>query len=149
MAEKGNNSGAEKESDTVKQGQHITNSDDDKSPDETAEMANGVCEKTVEAEGDLVKQGITYDGESGEQTKNCDDDNVMIGENIDESKANLDATQKPNINFDLVVKKEIVGISIDLDGGHSRHDEAPPPRSEMKENNHQLNPLSSSKSKSQ
>ena len=40
-----------------------------KSPDETAEMANGVCEKTVEVEGDLVKQGIMYDGESGEQTK--------------------------------------------------------------------------------
>ena len=85
-AKKGNNSGAEKESDAVKQGQHITNSDHDKSPDEMAEMANGVCEKTVELEGDVVKQGMTYDGESGEQTKNCDD-----RENIDESKANLDA----------------------------------------------------------
>ena len=40
----------------------------------------------MEVEGDLVKQGITYDGKSGEQTKNRDDDNVMIGENIDESK---------------------------------------------------------------
>ena len=37
---------------SVKQGQHITHSDHDKSPDETAEMANGVCEKTVELEGD-------------------------------------------------------------------------------------------------
>ena len=85
-AKKGNNSGAEKESDAVKQGQHITHSDHDKSPDEMAEMANGVCEKTVELEGDVVKQGMTYDGESGEQTKNRDD-----RENIDESKANLDA----------------------------------------------------------
>ena len=53
----------------------------------------------------------------------------MIGENIEESKANLDATQKPNINYinlDLAVKREIVGISIDLDGGHSQHDKAPP-----------------------
>ena len=51
-----------------------------------------------------------YYGKSGEQTKNCDDDNVMT--NIDESKANLDATQRPNINSDLAVKKrEIVGIS--------------------------------------
>ena len=97
-AEKGNNSGAEEESDALKQvimydgtsGQHITNSDDDKSPDEMAEMANGLCEKTVEIEGDLVKQGITYDGESGEQTKNRDDDSIIIGENICESKANLD-----------------------------------------------------------
>ena len=63
MAEKGNNSVGEKELDAVKQvimydgasGQQITNSDDDKSPDEMAEMANGVCEKTVEVEGDLVK----------------------------------------------------------------------------------------------
>ena len=126
-AEKGNNSGAEKELDAVKQGQHITNSDESsKSPDEMAEMANGVCKKTVQVEGDLVKQGITYDGESGEQTKNHDDDNVMIGENIDESKAHLDATQKPNINLDLGVKREIVGISIDLDGGHSWHDKTPP-----------------------
>ena len=102
-AEKANNSGAEEESDALKQviindgtsGQHITNSDDDKSPDETAEMANGLCEKTVEIEGDLVKQGITYDGKSGEQTKNCDDDSIIIGENIYESKANLDkATHK-------------------------------------------------------
>ena len=45
---------------------------------------------------------------------------------IDESKANLDATQKPNMNLDLAVKREIVGISIDLDGGHSRHDKAFP-----------------------
>ena len=133
-AEKGNDSGTEKELDAVKQvimydgasGQHITNSDDDKSPDEMAEMANGVCEKTVEVEGDLVKQSIMYDGESGEQTKNRDDDNVMIGENIDESTANPDAMQKPNINLDLAVKREIVGISIDLDGGHSRHDKVPP-----------------------
>ena len=133
-AEKGNKSVAEKELDAVKQvimydgasGQHITNSDDDKSPDEMAEMANGVCEKTVEVEGDLVKQGITYDGKSGEQTKNRDDDNVMIGENIDESKANLDAMQRPNINSDLAVKREIVGISIDLDGGHSLHDKGLP-----------------------
>ena len=62
-AKKGNNSGAEKESDAVKQGQHIT-----KSPDEMAEIANCVCEKTVELEGDVVKQGMMYDGESGEQT---------------------------------------------------------------------------------
>ena len=99
-AKKGNNSGAEKESDAVKQGQHITHSDHDKSPDETAEMANGVCEKTVELEGDLVKQGMTYDGESGEQTKNCDD-----RENIDESKANLDAksemTDRENLFSDI------------------------------------------------
>ena len=74
-------------------------------------MANGVCKKAVEVEGDLVKQGIMYDGESGEQTKNCDDNNVMILENINESKANLDATQRPNINMDLAVKREIVGIS--------------------------------------
>ena len=106
MTETGNNSVAEKESDVVKQvitydsasGQHITNSDDDKSADEMAEMANGVYEKAVGVEGDLVKQGIMYDGESGEQIKNRDDDNIMIGENIDESKANLDATQRPNIN---------------------------------------------------
>ena len=99
-AKKGNNSGAEKESDPVKQGQHITHSDHDKSPDETAEMANGVCEKTVELEGDLVKQGMTYDGESGEQTKNRDD-----RENIDESKANLDAksemTDRENLFSDI------------------------------------------------
>ena len=99
-AKKGNNSGAEKESDAVKQGQHITHSDHDKSPDETAEMANGVCEKTVELEGDVVKQGITYDGESGEQTKNRDD-----RENIDESKANLDAksemTDRENLFSDI------------------------------------------------
>ena len=99
-AKKGNNSGAEKESDAVKQGQHITNSDDDKRPDETAEMANGVCEKTVELEGDVVKQGMTYDGESGEQTKNHDDH-----ENIDESKANLDAksemTDRENLFSDI------------------------------------------------
>ena len=99
-AKKGNNSGAEKESDAVKQGQHITHSDHDKSPDETAEMANGVCEKTVELEGDLVKQGMTYDGESGEQTKNRDD-----RENIDESKANLDAksemTDRENLFSDI------------------------------------------------
>ena len=99
-AKKGNNSGAEKESDAVKQGQHITHSDHDKSPDETAEMANGVCEKTVELEGDVVKQGMTYDGESGEQTKNCDD-----RENIDESKANLDAksemTDRENLFSDI------------------------------------------------
>ena len=63
-----------------------------------AENANGVYEKAVEVEGDLVKQGLMYDGESGEQIKNCDDDNVMIGENIDEIKANLGATQRPNIN---------------------------------------------------
>ena len=55
-----------------------------------AEMANGLCKKTVEIEGDLVKQGIMYDGESGEQTKNCDDDSIIIGENIYESKAYLD-----------------------------------------------------------
>ena len=67
-------------------------------------MADGVCEKEVEVEGDLVKQA--------EQTKNCDDDTVMIGENIDESKANLDATQRPNINLDLAVQeREIVGMS--------------------------------------
>ena len=42
-------------------------------------------------------------------------------------KLNLDAMQKPNINSDLAVKREIVGISIDLDGGHSQHDKAPPP----------------------
>ena len=99
-AKKGNNSGAEKESDAVKQGQHITNSDHDKSPDETAEMANCVCEKTVELEGDVVKQGMTYDGESGEQTKNRDD-----RENIDESKANLDAksemTDRENLFSDI------------------------------------------------
>ena len=99
-AKKGNNSGAEKESDAVKQGQHITNSDDDKRPDETAEMANGVCEKTVELEGDVVKQGMTYDGESDEQTKNRDD-----RENIDESKANLDAksemTDRENLFSDI------------------------------------------------
>ena len=99
-AKKGNNSGAEKESDAVKQGQHITHSDHDKSPDETAEMANGVCEKTVELEGDVVKQGMTYDGESGEQTKNRDD-----RENIDESKANLDAksemTDRENLFSDI------------------------------------------------
>ena len=96
-AEKGNNNGAQEESDALKQviindgasGQHIRNSDDDKSPDETAEMANGICEKTVEIEGD-VKQAITYDGQSGEQTKNRDDHSVIIGENIYESKANLD-----------------------------------------------------------
>ena len=70
-AETGNNSVAGKESDVVKQvimydgtsGQHITNSDDDKSADEMAEMANGVCEKALEVEGDLVKQGIMYYGE--------------------------------------------------------------------------------------
>ena len=99
-AKKGNNSGAEKESDAVKQGQHITNSDHDKSPDETAEMANGVCEKTVELKGDVVKQGMTYDGESGEQPKNRDD-----LENIDESKANLDAksemTDRENLFSDI------------------------------------------------
>ena len=99
-AKKGNNSGAENESDAVKQGQHITHSDHDKSPDETAEMANGVCEKTVELEGDVVKQGMTYDGESGEQTKNRDD-----RENIDESKANLDAksemTERENLFSDI------------------------------------------------
>ena len=99
-AKKGNNSGAEKESDAVKQGQHITHSDHDKSPDETAEMANGVCEKTVELEGDVIKQGMTYDGESGERTKNCDD-----RENIDESKANLDAksemTDRENLFSDI------------------------------------------------
>ena len=99
-AKKGNNSGAEKESDAVKQGQHITHSDHDKSPDEMAEMANGVCEKTVELEGDVVKQGMMYDGESGEQTKNCDD-----CENIDESKANLDAksemTDRENLFSDI------------------------------------------------
>ena len=99
-AKKGNNSGAEKESDAVKQRQHITHSDHDKSPDETAEMANGVCKKTVELEGDLVKQGMTYDGESGEQTKNRDD-----RENIDESKANLDAksemTDRENLFSDI------------------------------------------------
>ena len=99
-AEKGNNSGAEKESDAVKQGQHITHSDHDKSPNETAEMANGVCKKTVELEGDVVKQGMTYDGESGEQTKNRDD-----RENIDESKANLDAksemTDRENLFSDI------------------------------------------------
>ena len=99
-AKKGNNSGAEKESDPVKQGQHITHSHHDKSPDETAEMANGVCEKTVELEGDVVKQGMTYDGESGEQTKNRDD-----RENIDESKANLDAksemTDRENLFSDI------------------------------------------------
>ena len=119
MAETGNNSVTEKESDVIKQvimydgasGQYITKSDDDKSADEMAEMANGVCKKAVEVEGDLVKQGIVYDGESGEQTRNCDDDNVIIDENINESKANLDATQRPNINSDLAVKKEIVGIS--------------------------------------
>ena len=118
--ETGNNSVAEKESDVVKQvimydgasGQHITNSNDDKSADEMAEMANGVCEKALEVEGDLVKQGIMYYGKSGEQTKNHDDDNVIIGENIDESKANLDAMPRPNINSDLAVqKREIVGIS--------------------------------------
>ena len=99
-AKKGNNSGAGKESDAVKQGQHITNSDHDKSPDEMAEMANGVCEKTVELEGDVVKQGMTYDGESGEQTKNGDDH-----ENIDESKAYLDAksemTDRENLFSDI------------------------------------------------
>ena len=99
-AKKGNNSGAEKESDAVKQGQHITHSDHDKSPDETAKMANGVCEKTVALEGDVVKQGMTYDGESGEQTKNRDD-----RENIDESKANLDAksemTDRENLFSDI------------------------------------------------
>ena len=99
-AKKGNNSGAEKESDAVKQGQHITNSDHDKSPDKTAEMANGVCEKTVELESDVVKQGMMYDGESGEQTKNRDD-----RENIDESKANLDAksemTDRENLFSDI------------------------------------------------
>ena len=111
-AETGNSVG-EKESDVGKQvimydgtsGQHIRNSDDDKSADETAEMANGVYEKAVEVEGDLVKQGIMYYGESGEQTKNRDDDNVMIGDNIDESKANLDAMQRPNINSDLAVQE--------------------------------------------
>ena len=111
-AETGNNSVAEKDSDVVKQvimydctsGQHITNSDGDGSADEMAEMADGVCEKEVEVEGDLVKQA--------EQTKNNDDDNVMIGENIDESKANPDATQRPNINSDLAVQeREIVGMS--------------------------------------
>ena len=65
-----------------------------------AEMANGVCEKTVELEGDVVKQGMTYDGESGEQTKNRDD-----RENIDESKANLDAksemTDRENLFSDI------------------------------------------------
>ena len=100
MAKKGNNSSAEKESDVVKQGQHITNSHHDKSPDERAEMANGVCEKTVELEGDVVKQGMTYDDESGEQSKNCDD-----RENIDESKANLDAksemTDRENLFSDI------------------------------------------------
>ena len=111
-AEIGNNSVAEKDSDVVKQvimydcasGQHITNSDGDGSADEMAEMADGVCEKEVEVEGDLVKQA--------EQTKNRDDDNVMIGENIDESKADLDAMQRPNINSDLAVQeREIVGMS--------------------------------------
>ena len=99
-AKKGNNSGAEKESDAVKQGQHITNSDDDKRPDGMAEMGNGVCEKTVELEGDAVKQGMTYDGKSGEQTKNRDD-----RENIDESKASLDAksemTDRENLFSDI------------------------------------------------
>ena len=111
-AETGNNSVAEKDSDVVKQvimydcasGQHITNSDGDGSADERAEMVDGVCKKEVEVEGDLVKQA--------EQTKNRDDDNVMIGENIDESKANLDAMQRPNINSDLAVQeREIVGMS--------------------------------------
>ena len=82
-------------------GQHITNSDDDKSPDETAEMANGLCEKTVEIEGDLVKQGITYDGKSGEQTKNRDDDSVIIGENICESKANLDKAAHKSMETEM------------------------------------------------
>ena len=51
-------------------------------------------------EGDLVKQGMTYDGESGEQTKNRDD-----RENIDKSKANLDAksemTDRENLFSDI------------------------------------------------
>ena len=76
------------------------NSIGDKESDETAEMANGVCEKTVELEGDVVKQGMTYDGESGEQTKNRDD-----RQNIDESKANLDAksemTDRENMFSDI------------------------------------------------
>ena len=50
---------------------------------------------------------VILQSESGEQTKNCDDDNVMIGENIDESKTNLDAMQRPNINSDLAVKKKL------------------------------------------
>ena len=54
----------------------------------------------MELEGDVVKQGMTYDGESGEQTKNCDD-----CENIDESKANLDAksemTDRENLFSDI------------------------------------------------
>ena len=54
----------------------------------------------MELEGDLVKQDMTYDGESGEQTKNRDD-----RENIDESKANLDAksemTDRENLFSDI------------------------------------------------
>ena len=107
-AEKGNNNGAQEESDALKQviindgasGQHIRNSDDDKSPDETAEMANGICEKTVEIEGD-VKQAITYDGQSGEQTKNRDDHSVIIGENIYESKANLDKAARKSMETEM------------------------------------------------
>ena len=122
MAETGNNSVAEKESDVVKQvitcdgasGQHITNSDGDKSADEKAEKANGVYKKAVEVEGDLLKQGIMYDGESGEQIKNHYDDNIMIGENIDESKANIDAMQRPNIN------SEDDGDNIPTTGNHDR-----------------------------
>ena len=107
-AEKGNNNRAQEESDALKQviindgasGQHITNSDDAKSPDETAEMANGICEKTVEIEGD-VKQAITYDGESGEQTKNRDDHGVITGENIYESKANLDKATRKSMETEM------------------------------------------------
>ena len=107
-AEKGNNNRAQEESDALKQviindgasGQHITNSDDAKSPDETAEMANGICEKTVEIEGD-VKQAITYDGESGEQTKNRDDHGIITGENIYESKANLDKATRKSMETEM------------------------------------------------
>ena len=107
-AEKGNNNRAQEESDALKQviindgasGQHITNSDDAKSPDETAEMANGICEKTVEIEGD-VKQAITYDGKSGEQTKNRDDHGVITGENIYESKANLDKATRKSMETEM------------------------------------------------
>ena len=108
-AEKGNNNRAQEESDALKQviindgasGQHITNSDDDKSPDETAEMAKWqICKKTVEIEGD-VKQAIMYDGESGEQTKNRDDHSVIIGENIYESKANLDKATRKSMETEM------------------------------------------------
>ena len=58
------------------------------------------AKKTVELEGDVVKQSMTYDGKSGEQTKNRDD-----RENIDESKANLDAksqmTDRENLFSDI------------------------------------------------